>query len=54
MNLVNENKHVFIDVDRFSDEVADILQDMGATISKKKESIFSKIPKRTMRNKKND
>lgn len=46
MNLVYKGKDRFIDVDKFVDEVAERLQDMGATISKKNESPFSKFFKK--------
>lgn len=36
MSLVKENKYSLIDVDKFADEVAEILQDMGATIKEKR------------------
>ena len=46
MNLVYKGKDHFIDVDKFVDEVAERLQDMGATISKKIESPFSNFFKK--------
>ena len=43
MHLVNEGKERFIDVDKYAVEIADKLQDMGVTLTKKKETLFSKL-----------
>ncbi len=43
MGLVTVDKKRFIDVDKYAKDIADNLQKMGATVTKKKESIFDKL-----------
>ncbi len=43
MELVTQGKERYIDVDKYAHDVAAQLQDMGETLSKKKESAFGKL-----------